>query len=96
MAMSVKLLAFPEAKIKLEKLCLFLTHLPASVPFKSEFYHFENFTWDLEKAEDFRGIDSTVNHAFEINFCPQGQHSGPIMFKEQGSGLVAKGKCLQN
>jgi hypothetical protein len=65
--MSIKLLAFSELK----KLQLYLTHLPASVPNKSEFYHFESFTWDLEKAEDFRGINSAINHAFEIIFCPQ-------------------------
>jgi hypothetical protein len=89
LAMSIKLLAFPEAKVELKKLQLYLTHLPASVPDKSEFYHFESFTWDPEKAEDFGGIDSAVNHAFEIIFCPQGRQSGPINFKEQGSGLVA-------
>jgi hypothetical protein len=44
LAMSIKLLAFPEAKVELEKLRLYLTHLPASVPDKSEFYHFESFT----------------------------------------------------
>jgi hypothetical protein len=36
LAMSIKLLAFPEAKVELKKLQLYLTHLPASVPNKSE------------------------------------------------------------
>jgi hypothetical protein len=32
LTMSIKLLAFPEAKVELKKLQLYLTHLPASVP----------------------------------------------------------------
>jgi hypothetical protein len=39
LAMSIKLFAFPEAKVELKKLQLYLTHLPASVPNKSEALH---------------------------------------------------------
>jgi hypothetical protein len=69
--MSVHLLTLPEAQNELKKLHHYLTNLPTTLPNTSEVYAFEKFMWDPEKAEDFGGIDSAINHALEIIFAPK-------------------------
>jgi hypothetical protein len=83
------LLSPAELAKKLTELRQELTHLPDSLPDGSTFYSFENFAWDLEKEEEYGSVESAVNHAFEITFCPLGRKSGPIILKGQGPGLVA-------
>src|SRR5436189_2290388 len=86
---SVIILGPAELAEALRKLRWALSNLPDSLPDGSPFYSFATFTWDPEKEEDFGSVESAINHAFEIIFCPLGRRSGPITLKGRGPRLVA-------
>lgn len=84
----VHLMNAQEVEERLSLLHLGLSSLPLSIPKSNQYYFFDVFAPDPEKVEDF-GEEGAVNHALEVAFCPDSRKSGPIVFKECGTGLDA-------
>ncbi|KIK80837.1 hypothetical protein PAXRUDRAFT_15570 [Paxillus rubicundulus Ve08.2h10] len=81
---------------KLNKLRIYLDHLPNSLLFRGSAesdYSFEFFGIQDEDEEDL-GLEGAVNHQLEIWLGHR--NNGPVKFKERGPGLSPVVTVLEN
>lgn len=79
----------------IEKLRLYLTYLPQTLPFPSannSIYGFENFVLDQDWVED-AGEEAAVNRELEVRLGSRA--NGPIHLKERGTSIAALANVLE-
>ncbi|KIK93575.1 hypothetical protein PAXRUDRAFT_12564 [Paxillus rubicundulus Ve08.2h10] len=81
---------------KLNKLQIYLDHLPDSLPFRGSAesdYGFDFFGIQDEDEEDL-GLEGAVNRQLEVRLGHR--NNGPVKFKERGPGLLPVVTVLEN
>ncbi|KIJ05614.1 hypothetical protein PAXINDRAFT_93224 [Paxillus involutus ATCC 200175] len=81
---------------KLNKLQIYLDHLPDSLPFRGSAesdYGFDFFGIRDEDEEDL-GLEGAVNRQLEVRLGHR--NNGPVKFKERGPGLSPVVTVLEN